>query len=62
MNDLYLHFKHVNHQTLKIEACENEGLTLKHVNNLDLHFKHMNYQDLKTGSCEIKTCEKWQKC
>lgn len=57
MNDLYLHFKHVNHQTLKIEACENEGQTLKHVNNLDLHFKHVNYRDLKTGSCEIKTCE-----
>ena len=54
MNDLYLHFKHVNHQTLKIEACENEDLTLKHVINLDLHFKHANYQDLKTEACENK--------
>jgi len=54
VNDLYLHFKHVNHQTLKIEACENEDITLKHVNNLDLHFIDVNYQDLKTEACENK--------
>ena len=44
----------MNHQTLKIEACENEDITLKHVNNLDLHFIDVNYQDLKTEACENK--------